>query len=332
MRIIPSSEVNATLLDDDMSVGRVEAKMGLKKMLESYKESCLAEMNAKIKKFTEECEEETKGMINEATSEAQSIWSAIVDLEVKKKAEEAQKIQAETQKQKGEEKEAVQEPKEKEEEKSEEAKSLSVSTSNWKWKKNEEGDALRGQNKLGSRSKKAEKVDYKVKNTTLFGDSLFALDEEEVKEARESGSSSFAGEQMRESSEDSVVLNESATGLLPSTKKLLGKDEEEENKEKDNKIVMAHSVPVAIPSVWGRRKGEALPAALASNGEDSDGTFERPDIIAANTWQDQVRMEWVEQSQKKLQRRATTTSADDVNSDDLDFLVSTHHSNQIGKK
>ena len=367
IRIMPSANVDATLLEDDMSVGRVEAKTRIKKMLESYKESCIAEMNAKIKEFTEKCEEETKGMIGEATVEAQSIWSKIVDLE-KSKAEQAkmeeeeEKNKREKEKQEEEARKKVEDEKrvvedklddkekeegnvkveEKEREKSEEKEKSATNpardtesplVSGWKFSRNKSGDPAKTQ-LVGSRGKKAEREGMRFKPSS-FGETLWALDEEDTSHGREDSlgsSSGFAGVKVSDDgSEDSVTLNDSATGLLPSTKRLLrkeeGEEEEDENVEKDNnsgKMAMAHSVPVAIPSGWGSNRRRALNSSDGGQEEEreSGGSFERPDIIAANTWQEQVREEWIQKSQKQLKKKTAATVEED--NDDLEFLVATH--------
>jgi hypothetical protein len=83
------------------------------------------------------------------------------------------------------------------------------------------------------------------------------------------------------------------------------------------KSTMSHSLPVQVPS-FGRRVRFDSPDLSDNNANnnnnnnnnDEEGGFQRPDVIAANTYQEQMRSEWVAKTK--------------LGKDDVDFLVATH--------
>lgn len=186
IRVGASDASGAAVVEEDVSSGKLEAKATLKKMLETYKESCMAEMNAKIKEFTEKMQAETKSLISEANSDAKTIWSKIVELEARKKKENKQEGDKIVEEKDAEDESKIDDSKlddSKIEVRSSGGGVVVGSGGNGggTWKRTKGDEIVRGQQKLGSRSRKAEPKDMKLK-TTMFGDSLWALDEEEMAE------------------------------------------------------------------------------------------------------------------------------------------------------
>ena len=85
---------------------------------------------------------------------------------------------------------------------------------------------------------------------------------------------------------------------------------------------MSHSLPVRVPS-FGRRAGPGGGAgggaAAAAAADGDDGEFVRPDVLAANTYQEQLRSEWVAKTKLGAE-------------EDVDFLVATQNRGPPKKK
>ncbi len=149
-------------------------------------------------------------------------------------------------------------------------------------------------------------------------DSLWAMDEEldgsvvVASEEKAFPESSAA----REEEEDEPDLK-SSDPLLPTSRRILfgSQDAGREAAEPSAGLAMAHSLPVEVPSF---RRKTATPS-LEEGEEGEQGPFVRPDMLAANTWKEQVRSEWV--AQTRLGR-----------DEDLDFLVATQGSDLKPRK
>ncbi len=145
--------------------------------------------------------------------------------------------------------------------------------------------------------------------------SLWAMDEDlDANAVSENGKqeSPFPANSNNNDDEDEVeLLNSSDPLLLASRRILFGNSSDRASLTAPGgaEVTMSHSLPVRVPSFGRRVRFDASAGGAAGDADNDDGEFVRPDVIAANTYQEQLRSEWVAKTK--------------LGEDDVDFLVST---------
>lgn len=288
------------------------------RLLDAYTLRVREETFAKIQEFSERCEQEAQAEIDAATREARQVWAQIlakappVMAPSVAKAEPAPVVLAD------------------------EKVNWAPAPSVGKTGPSGAGSSLMakmGQSRTNPTPPLSRPVEIAspalAKNTPpgkndLAG-SLWALDEELEEQERADDSSiqartAWGPGAAIEGDSDVEALNTSASGLLPGPRRLLlGSDEGGGGTNDENrKIVLAQSLPVEVPS-FRRQMNKSFGGGIGgdSSGDGEPEEFTRPDILAANTYKEEVRSEWLKQSR--------------LNDDDLEFLVATKSNKHAGR-
>ena len=284
--------------------GGVTSNVKLDRLFDSFSLRLRDETEQKIRHFAEKCNLDTQMQIDEAARDLRLIGAKIHS--VAKKDSFAEGFD-------------------------ENNHSISPKKSLWASSSKFASSEMTGISKLGANRNLAKKksADSILLNFTkqsggnmtgnvTGGSSMWALDEEleELKsEEKMDEKKTIWGSEKLTDLNDSIEemnLNVSAeTGLLPGAKKLLYGSNEKSISPK-RRLIVAQSVPVSVPT-FGRRSelressnGSDLHNSMENSMEESSGVEQ----LTANTFQEQIRLEWLAQ---------TRISA--KNDDDRDFLL-----------
>jgi hypothetical protein len=333
LNVLPAdaSEIFGVVISKDQDSG--VAKPGkvkdvkLNRLLDTFRVNVVAEKEAKIRKFAEECELEAQQRIDASIEESKLIWrkmqsvpvniapqtnwapSASMDVSVRtdlKKSREVEKSAGALPQMKP----ATASASTKEKGKDEKKVQIKVSET-----RRNSGGGSSGTGR-GSGEKKFAFAKSVPASKSGFLDSIWALDEELEAEPMEDKEAHAFNATVDDDSDDN--LNVSDSGLLPGSKKILF-GAEEESHDRKSKIVLAQSLPVHVPS-FGRR-GNGAAAARADDANESE-EFQRPDVLALNTYKEEIRSEWLAKS--KLN--------DNKNEDDLEFLQALEQAKSEAKR